>query len=94
MAPRRVEVALDRELKTRADIPGPERAALRAQARAVDVAEGESDPHLVSEANRVYLDLRQAAGLTAGGAASTDTFGELLAELSKPSPGLRDQPHS
>ena len=92
MAPRRVENALDKDLRQRSDIPGAERAALRAQARAVDVAEGDGDAATVSQANRVYLDLRQAAGLTAGGAASSDTFGELLAELSRPSPGVRDTP--
>ena len=88
----RVEVALDRDLGDRPDIAPGERAALRSQARAIDVAERAADPHMVSEANHVYLDLRKAAGLTAGGAPVADTFAELLADLAKPTAGVRDSP--
>jgi hypothetical protein len=80
---------LDRDLGDRDDLGYAERAALRAQARAVDVAESLADPELVSQANRVYLELRTAAGLTAAGAPATDTFAELLAELNRPSGGVR-----
>ena len=80
----RVERALDTELRGEKRIGPAARAALREQAKAVDVAAAEHDPHLVSEANRAYLDLRQAEGLTAGGIVETDTFGQLLAELSRP----------
>jgi hypothetical protein len=67
-------------------MPHAERAALRAQARAVDVAEQERDPEAVSKANAVYLDLRQAAGLSAGVAKPVDAIDELLADILKPAP--------
>ena len=86
----RVEVALDRELLDRPDIGSAERAALRAQAGAVDLSERTRDSHMVSEASRVYLDLRQAAGLTSGGAPVADSFAQLLAELGRPAPGVRN----
>jgi hypothetical protein len=86
----RVESGLGHELADRPDIGAAERVALRSQARAVDVAEALRNPTLVSEANRVYLDLRTAAGLVAGPAPQSDTFAELVAELSRPGAGLRD----
>jgi hypothetical protein len=67
-------------------MPHAERAALRAQARAVDVAEQERDPEAVSKANAVYLDLRQAAGLSAGNAKPVDAIDELLADILRPAP--------
>jgi hypothetical protein len=85
--PARVEAGLNRELVERSDIGPAERAALRSQARAVDVAEAAKDARLVTEANRVYLDLRRASGLTAGSKPGTDSFAELLAELGRPSSG-------
>ena len=83
----RVERGLDKELSERPDIGHTERAALRSQARAIDAAEAVSDARLVTEANRVYLDLRRSAGLTSGSKPATDSFAELLAELGRPSPG-------
>jgi hypothetical protein len=91
----RVEQALENELRTiKRDVIGAaERAALRSQARAVDVAEAELDAHLVTEANRGYLELRTAAGLSAAVAAKpTDTFESFLAELSRPGAGAGDAP--
>jgi hypothetical protein len=79
----RAEAGLEWELLERADIKRGERAALRIQARALDLAEASSDPHLVTEANRGYLELRTAAGLTAGGAKPVDAFDALLAELGR-----------
>jgi hypothetical protein len=78
----------------RHDIAPAERAALRTQARAVDVAERAADPDAVSRANAVYLELRKAAGLTSGGDRAGDTFGELLAELSRPGAGASDVPNT
>jgi hypothetical protein len=86
----RVEIALDKDLRDRPDIGHAERAALRVQARACDRAESSGDTHLISEASGVYLTLRSAAGLTAGPAPVSDSFAELLAELNRPSPGVRD----
>ena len=84
----RVENGLERELATRHDIGPAERAALRAQARAVDTAEGMVDePDAVSRASAVYLDLRTAAGLSAAGAKPADDFERLLAEAMRPTPG-------
>jgi hypothetical protein len=83
----RVETGLERELATRHDIGPAERAALRAQARAVDTAEAEISPDAVSRASAVYLDLRTAAGLSAAGAKPADDFERLLAEAMRPTPG-------
>jgi hypothetical protein len=69
-----------------------ERAALRSQARAVDMAEAVADPYLVTAANHGYLELRKSAGLTLGGARPADPFDDLLAELARPTPGVRDRP--
>ena len=88
--PGRTEHALDDELSTRDEIKGTERAALRAQARAIDVAEAEGLPDVVSRCNAVYLELRKSAGLTAGGA-SADVWDGLLAEVTRPTPGRRHQ---
>lgn len=90
----RVERALDKELTDHDEIGPAERAALRAQARAVDVAEGDGDAYAITAANDGYLRLRQAAGLTAGSPQQSDTFADLLAELAKPEPGVRDTSHS
>jgi hypothetical protein len=88
----RVESALDRDLLGHDQIGAAERAALRAQARAVDMGEAADDGYLLTTANRVYLELRSAAGLTAGSAPPADAFGDLLAELAKPTAGVRDTP--
>jgi hypothetical protein len=91
----RVEQALENELRTigRDLIGAAERAALRSQARAVDVAEAMLDAHLVTEANRGYLELRTAAGLSAAVAAKpADSFEAFLAELSRPAAGAGDAP--
>jgi hypothetical protein len=89
----RVELGLDRDFKDRPDISPAERVALRAQARAVDLAEQASDYLGVSTANRVYLDLRQAAGLCAGAGPVADSFTELLAELNRAEPGVHHPTH-
>jgi hypothetical protein len=83
----RVEAGLEVELLERSDIKRGERASLRAQARAVDVAEASRDPDVVTRANDGYLRLRVAAGLTAGGAKPVDAFDALLAELAGPTAG-------
>ena len=80
----RVETGLDADLLERSDIKKSERAALRAGARAVDIAEAMSDPDLVTKANDGYLRLRIAAGLTAGGAKPVDAFDDLMARLAQP----------
>jgi hypothetical protein len=90
----RVEGGLERELITRHDIGQAERAALRAQARAVDTAEALGDPDQVSKANAVYLDLRHEAGLSAAGAKPTDDFEKLLAAAMRPTPGDSDTAHN
>jgi len=83
----RVEAGLEADLLERADIKRGERAALRAGARAVDVAEAQPDPDLVVRANDGYLRLRVAAGLTAGGAKPVDAFDQLLADLGRAGAG-------
>jgi hypothetical protein len=90
----RVEAGLNADLATRRDVPKSERAALRAQARAVDTAEHARDVDAVTRSNAVYLDLRRAAGLSSGGAQPVDTFAELLAELSRPTAGDSDLPNN
>jgi len=77
----RVEMGLEKELLERSDVGPAERAALRAQARAIDVAESNHDPRAVTEANRAYLDLRTACGMVAGAGPVVDSFDRLLAEL-------------
>jgi hypothetical protein len=71
---------LDQALIEHRNIGPAERAALRAQARAVDIGEAHSDPREVSEANRVYLELRTRAGLAAP-VATADPFERLLADM-------------
>jgi hypothetical protein len=90
----RIENGLGRDLATRHDIPAAERAALRAQARAVDVAEAARDSDAVSRANAVYLDLRRAAGLSADGSKPGDAIDVLVAELLRPGPGVSDIPNT
>jgi hypothetical protein len=88
---RRVESALDHDLEDHSEIGPAERAALRAQARALDLAEALADPAAVSTANKVYLELREAAGLTLAGARPAETpFDELLRELTRPGAGAGD----
>jgi hypothetical protein len=90
-----VEAGLDRELSGHPDVGRAERAALRAQARAVDVAEKARDTDGVSRANAVYLDLRRAAGLTGGPTGRTvDAFDVWLADLSRPAAGASDTSES
>ena len=86
----RVEGGLDRELVTRHDIGPAERAALRAQAHAVDLGEAAEDVDGLTRANAVYLDLREAAGLSAAGAKPADDFEQLMAAAMRPTPGIRD----
>ena len=83
----RVEAGLEADLIERHDIHQGERAALRAGARAVDIAEAMSDPDLVTKANDGYLRLRIAAGLTSGGSKPVDAFDDLLARLAQPASG-------
>ena len=72
---------MDKALLEHRNIGPAERAALRAQARAVDVGESHDDPREVSESNRVYLELRTRAGLVVAPAAAADPFEQLLADL-------------
>lgn len=90
----RVEKALERDLMNPTDIPPAEKAALRAQARAVDVAERLADVDAVTKANAVYLELRKAAGLTADGTQPVDAFEQLLRELARPGAGAGDIPNT
>jgi hypothetical protein len=79
---------------TRRDIGPAERSALRAQARAIDVAEVAGDPDVVTKANACYLALRTAAGLTSGGTKPVDTVDVLLAELLRPGAGDSNMPNT
>ena len=79
----RVEAGLERDLIEHREIGPSERAALRSQAHAIDVAEGQRDPDAVSRANAVYLELRRQAGLT-GAAPAADSFALLMEELGRP----------
>jgi hypothetical protein len=79
-------------LLERRDITRAERTALRVQAHAVDMAEALSDPVRISTASLAFLELRKAAGLTAGGSRPVDAFDELLVELSRPGLGATDVP--
>jgi hypothetical protein len=89
----RVEIGLEKDLLERRDIGPAQRAALRAQAHAVDLAEAARDPDLLSTAGRVYLELLAAAGLSAAGARPVDAFDDILARLARPSAGARDVPN-
>jgi hypothetical protein len=77
----RNEQGLNRDLATRHDIPAAERAALREQAYALDLAAANRDSDAISKANAVYLELREAAGLSAGGAKPVDAIDALLAGI-------------
>ena len=90
----RCESALARTFLERPDIGQAERTALRIQAHAVDVAEVALDPDAISRANATYLALRQAAGLTAGVGPAHDSFGDLLAELGRPTADTGDKPNT
>jgi hypothetical protein len=92
--PGRVESGLDRELveRGREAVRPAARAALRAQARAVDVAEGNRDPDAVSTANRVYLEMRLSEGLGPVIENEGDTFAQLLAEIGRAETDTRDRP--
>ena len=63
------------------------RSLLRAQARAVDVAEAASDPEAVTHASAVYLTCLESAGLTPTPEITTDVWAELVAELGRPTSG-------
>jgi len=86
----RAETALEGELLERRDIGKAERAALRVQAHAVDLAEAARQPDQITNANDGYLRLRAAAGLTSGGAKPVDAFDQLLADLVRPGAGAGD----
>jgi hypothetical protein len=88
----RVERSLNEQLRERPDVGPAARAGLRAQARAVDVAEALADPHSVTEATNGYLAWCDANGLTAGPAPPSDAFADFLAELSRPAAGVHDPP--
>jgi hypothetical protein len=90
----RAEASLERELLDRRDIGPAMRGQLRAQSRAVDVAEARNDPDGVSTANRVYLDSLNTAGLTPQGAKPVDAVDAFLAGLMRASPGAGDTPNS
>jgi hypothetical protein len=72
---------LDHELVERKDIGQAERAHLRVQAHAVDMAEAARDSDAVTRASDGYLRLRIAAGLTLGGSKPVDAFDALIADL-------------
>lgn len=88
----RVETAIDQELRTipRAQIGAAARAALRAQAHAVDLAEASGDAGMLSTASHVYLELRHAEGLRPVDVQPADSFAALLAEISRPGAGASD----
>jgi len=90
----RVENGLERELADRPELGAAERSALRAQARAIDVAESGRDSDAVSRANAVYLELRVKAGLTCGAARAADPFVELMAEFTRATTGGGDSPNT
>ena len=83
----RNEAGIDADLRNRDDMSKSERAALRSQARALDIAEDAGDPDVVTRVNHGYLELRTAAGLSSGGAKPLDAFDELLRSISEPTPG-------
>lgn len=81
-------------LVTRHDVKSAERSALRSQARAIDTAEAKRDSDAVTRANAVYLQLREAAGLSSGGAKPTDAWDSLMAEIIRPTSGTIDAPNT
>jgi hypothetical protein len=60
------ERGLEVSLVGHPEITLAERSALRSAARAVDTAEQRGDVPAWTDANRLYLEMRKAAGLTAG----------------------------
>jgi len=87
-----VETALDAELRAESAIGVGGRAHLRAQARALDVAERLGDPVIVSRAAVAYLELRQAYGLAGTNREPLDPFAAFVAGLSSPSLGDPENP--
>jgi hypothetical protein len=87
----RVEIGLDRNLSDRPDIAPASRAALRALAHAVDLAEADRSAGLIAEAGRVYLDALDRNGLAAGDR-PVDAFEQLLADLGRAGAGTGDPP--
>jgi hypothetical protein len=87
----RVETGLDRNLSDRPDIGPASRAALRALAHAVDLAESDRSAELIAEAGRVYLDALDRNGLAAGDR-PVDAFEQLLADLGRAGAGGGDPP--
>ena len=85
---------MEHDLATRRDIPPAERAALRAQARAIDYGEANRDSDAVTRANAVYLTLREAAGLSAGGARPVDAIDALLSGILDAGAGGSDVPNT
>lgn len=88
----RVEEALDRELRDHPEVGAGDRAMLRAQARAVDIAEAAADVEAITDATHGYLRIRIAVGLTGGVSAAVDPFDQLLRELSQPRVGDPSEP--
>jgi hypothetical protein len=74
-------MALDHDLGEHPEVRQAARAALRAQAHAVDIAEALADPLAISTASSVYLDLRHREGLRPAEVREADAFEQLLAQL-------------
>lgn len=87
----RVEAALDRTLAGRADIDPAERAALRAQAAAIDYADEDRDARAITAASEVYLRLRRAAGLVAPAVVDADDVGARLERMLRGDGAAGDQ---
>jgi hypothetical protein len=83
----RVEVGLDNQLVEARQVPAAARAGLRALARGLDVAEASADPDLIATIGRAYFDALKANGLTAAEVRPADAFDQLLADISRASPG-------
>jgi hypothetical protein len=76
-------MALDHELVEHPEIRQAARAAMRAQAHAVDIAEQLADPDLISTASHVYLDVRHREGLRPPEVRDADPFERLMADLGR-----------
>lgn len=87
-------MALDHELGEHLEIRQAARAALRAQAHAVDIAEQLADPLAISTASSVYLDCRHREGLRPPEVRDADPFERLMAELGRPAAPAGDTPHA
>jgi len=83
-------MALDHELAEHPEVRQAARAALRAQAHAVDIAEHLSDPVAISTASGVYLDLRHREGLRPPEVRDSDPFERLMADLGRPTTSPSD----